>query len=349
MAFYCATMLSMALELASEDPAYEDVASKFFEHFIAIADAMNSLGGTGLWDETDGFYYDQLHVDRTHAPLKVRSMVGLIPVLACEIIEDDVLAKLPGFSKRMRWFLENRPELARYTSYLTQPAGATEHAHRLLAIPTRERLERVLRYLLDETEFLGPHGIRSVSRVHRDKPYIFQAGGETFRVDYDPAEGTSGLFGGNSNWRGPVWFPVNYLLVEALERYDHFYGPSFTVECPAGSGTMMTLGEVAHELSARLAGLFLPDENGHRPCHGGDARYASDPHWSHLVLFYEYFHGDTGRGVGASHQTGWTSLVMLCLESLSRARASASTGNAPVTPVNVSAVTKRRRQTAIVG
>jgi hypothetical protein len=322
MAFFCGTMLSMALELASEDPSYEDVASKFFEHFVAITDAMNSLGGTGLWDDSDGFYYDQLHVNGDHVPLRVRSMVGLIPLFACEIIEQDVIATLPGFAKRMRWFLENRPELAKYTSYMTSNhAGDDEHAHRLLAIPSRERLTRVLRYLLDETEFLSPHGVRSVSRVHAENPYIFRHGGEEFRVQYDPAESTSGLFGGNSNWRGPVWFPVNYLLVEALERYDHFYGDSLRVECPVGSGRMLTLGAVATELSSRLSTIFVSDADGRRACHAGDARYAANPHWRDLVLFHEYFDGDTGRGVGASHQTGWTALVVRCLETVAKSRA----------------------------
>jgi hypothetical protein len=322
MAFYCGTMLSMALELASEDPAYEDVASKFFEHFVAITDAINTLGGNGLWDEADGFYYDQLHMDGTHFPLRVRSMVGLIPLYACEIIEQDVIDRLPGFAKRMRWFLENRPELAKYASYMITSAddGDDGHGHRMLAIPSRERLERVLRYMLDESEFLSAYGIRSVSRVHRDDPYVFRAGGQEFRVEYDPAEGTSGLFGGNSNWRGPIWFPVNFLLIEALERYDHFYGSSLRVECPVGSGQMLTLGEVARELSMRLVRLFVPDERGHRPCHGGDPRYAMNPHFRDLVLYNEYFHGDTGRGVGASHQTGWTALVARCVEGLAAHR-----------------------------
>ena len=321
MAFFCGTMLSMALELASEDPSYEDVASKFFEHFVAITDAMNSLGGTGLWDDADGFYYDQLHVNGDHVPLRVRSMVGLIPLFACEIIEQDVIAKLPGFAKRMRWFLENRPELAKYTSYMAAAPGEDdEHAHRLLAIPSRDRLTSVLRYLLDETEFLSGHGIRSVSRVHAESPYIFRHGSEEFRVQYDPAESTSGLFGGNSNWRGPVWFPVNYLLVEALERYDHFYGDTLRVECPARSGQMLTLGGVASELSSRLSRMFVRDLDGHRACHGGDARYADDPNWRDLVLFHEYFDGDTGRGVGASHQTGWTALVVQCLETVANSR-----------------------------
>jgi mannosylglycerate hydrolase MGH1-like protein len=325
MAFYCATMLSMALELASGDPAYEDVASKFFEHFVAITDAMNHLGGTGLWDEADGFYYDQLHMDGTHTPLKVRSLVGVIPLFACEVLDDEVLDRLPGFRKRMDWFLENRADLAQHISYLCALEEGESHrhgdaCHRLLAIPSHERLTRVLRYVLDEREFLSPHGIRSVSRVHAERPFVFRADGQEYRVDYAPAESASGLFGGNSNWRGPVWFPLNYLLIEALERYHHYYGESLKVECPTGSGRMMTLGEVARELSARLAGIFLPDDRGRRPCHGDDGRYAGDSHWRDLALFYEYFDGDSGRGVGASHQTGWTALAVACIEEMGRTR-----------------------------
>jgi hypothetical protein len=323
MAFFCATMLSMALELASEDPAYEDVASKFFEHFVAIVDAMNTLGGMGLWSEEDGFYYDQLHVGGEHIPLKVRSMVGLIPLFAVEILEEDVLAKLPGFRKRMQWFLENRGDLAHHISYMACSADAAD-SHRLLAIPSRERLERVLRYLLDEGEFLSPHGIRALSRVHKDHPYVFRVGGMEHRVAYDPGESTTGLFGGNSNWRGPVWFPVNYLLVEALERYHHFYRDGLKVECPVGSGNFLNLSQVSREIARRLASCFLPDASGSRPCHGGDPRFAKDPFWRDLVLFHEYFHGDTGRGVGASHQTGWTSLVVRCLEDLAAERRRAS-------------------------
>ncbi len=331
MAFYCSTMLAMALELASEDPAYEDVASKFFEHFIAIVDAMNSLGGTGLWDEADGFYYDQLHVDRRQIPLKIRSMVGLIPLYAVQVLEADVIGKLPGFYKRLKWFLTNRHELARHVSCLDPrhaehgPACMTGQGHRLLAIPSRDRLVRVLRYLLDENEFLSPFGIRSISRIHHEQPYVFRANGEEFRVDYVPAESNSGLFGGNSNWRGPIWFPVNYILVEALERYHYFYGNTLKVEYPTGSGRMLNLKEVAAELATRLARIFLPDGEGRRPCHGEDRRYADDPHWRDLVLFYEYFHGDSGRGVGASHQTGWTALAARFLETLSQHRAASRT------------------------
>jgi hypothetical protein len=319
MAFYCATMLSMALELSRDNPATEDVASKFFEHFVAISDAMNSFGGSGLWDEEDGFYYDQLRLDGRMIPLKVRSMVGLIPLFAVELLEQELIDRLPGFKKRMEWFLSNRKDLARHIAYMEGRAG-NAHGVRLLAIPSRERLVRVLRYLLDENEFLSPHGIRALSRVHREKPYVMEAGGREYRVEYAPGESETGLFGGNSNWRGPVWFPVNYLLIEALERYHHFYGDSLRVECPVGSGRWMSLQEVATEIASRLARVFLPDRDGRRPCHGAERRYAVDPHWRDLILFHEYFHGDTGRGVGASHQTGWTALAARCVEQLAQRR-----------------------------
>jgi hypothetical protein len=320
MAFYCVTMLAMALELASADPAYEDIASKFFEHFVAITDAMNTFGGSGLWDEEDGFYYDHLLLDGRSIPLKIRSMVGLIPLYAVEVLEQDVLDRLPGFTKRMNWFLQNRQDLARHISYMADDHMA--NGHRLLAIPSRERLTRILRYALDENEFFSPHGLRSLSRRYKDHPYAFRTGnGEDYRVEYVAAESNSGLFGGNSNWRGPIWFPVNYLLIEALERYHHFYGDGFTVECPTGSGRRLTLQAVADELARRLSAIFLPDATHKRPCHGDDPRYAQDPHWRHLVLFNEYFCGDSGRGIGASHQTGWTALVTRCIESLARNRA----------------------------
>ena len=320
MAFYCSTMLSMALELASEDPAYEDVASKFFEHFVAITDAMNTLGGTGLWDDLDGFYYDQLHLDGSHMPLRVRSMVGIIPLFAVENLELNVIERLPGFSTRLRWFLENRSDLARHIAYM-ESKQHDGHRHSLLAIPSRERLERVLRYLLDEGEFLSPYGVRSLSRIHKDHPFVLTAGGAEYRVEYVPGESNTGLFGGNSNWRGPVWFPLNFLLVEALERYHHFYGDTFKVECPTGSGRMMDLAEVSQEIAARLGRPFLRDAGGRRPCHGDDRRYRDDPNWRDLVLFHEYFHGDEGRGVGASHQTGWTALAVRLIEDVARARA----------------------------
>ncbi len=317
MAFYCATMLAMALELAAGDPAYEDIASKFFEHFVAIADAMNCLGGSGLWDEQDGFYYDQLQTDGFTMPLRIRSMVGIIPLFTAEVLEKDVIDKLPGFKRRMEWFLQQRKDLARHISIMQSEPHEdvnSPHEHRLLAIPSKERLIKVLTYVLDENEFLSPYGIRALSRVHHDRPYVFHAGGEEHRVEYVPAESTSGLFGGNSNWRGPIWFPVNYLLIEVLERYHYFYGDSLQVEYPTGSGRLMNLKQIAQDLSQRLTQLFLPDESGRRACHGNDTRYATDPAWRELVLFYEYFHGDNGRGVGASHQTGWTALVAKLLE-----------------------------------
>ncbi len=318
MAFYCAVMLSMALELARDDPAYDDIASKFFEHFVAIADATNSIGKRGLWNEEDGFYYDQIRTGGSCIPLRVRSMVGLIPLLAVQVVEEKSIDRLPAFKKRMKWFLDNRKDLARHISYLERAAGA-EHGHLLLAVPSRERLERVLQHLLDENEFLSPYGIRSLSRVHKDRPYVFGVGNEEHRVGYEPGESSTGFFGGNSNWRGPVWFPLNYLLIEALEQYHHFYGDGLRVECPTGSGSRANLAEVAREISSRLARLFLPGPNGDRPCLGEDRRFAEDPHWKDLLLFHEYFHGDTGRGLGSSHQ-GWTALVARCIEDLARNR-----------------------------
>jgi hypothetical protein len=320
MAFYCNTMLSMALELARDNPATEDMASKFFEHFVAIADAINTHGGMGLWDEEDGFYYDQLSLDGRMIPLKVRSLVGLLPLIAVEVLEDDLIQKFPGFRKRLEWFLSHRKDLGEHISYMDSDSREDVHGHRLLAIPSRERLERMLRYMLDENEFLSPYGLRSLSKYHERNPYVFRVNGEEYRVDYVPGESNTGLFGGNSNWRGPVWFPINYLLVEALERYHHFYGNTLTVECPTGSGRLMNLQQVADELRTRLARIFLPDANGRRPCHGDDGRYARDPCWKDLVLFYEYFHGDNGHGVGASHQTGWTALAARCVEDAASAR-----------------------------
>jgi hypothetical protein len=313
MGFYCLTMLSIALELAEMNPVYEDMASKFFEHFIGITDAMNTIGGSGLWDEEDGFYYDQLKTPSgRQIPLKTRSLVGLLPLIAVEVLETAQIEKMAGFKKRMEWFLNYREDLKPTITYC-EPCS--HFCHRMLAAPTHDRLVRSLRYMLDENEFLSPYGLRSVSRVHRDKPYVFVAGHEEHRVDYVPGEGTSDLFGGNSNWRGPIWFPINYLIIEALERYHHFYGDKLKVECPVGSGKMLTLQEVAQELSRRLSSIFLSNENGQRPCHGDIKKYSSDPYWRDLVLFYEYFHGETGRGLGASHQTGWTALAARLLEN----------------------------------
>jgi hypothetical protein len=318
MAFYCGTMLSMALELARTDPVYEDLASKFFEHFIAISDAMNTLGGSGLWDDEDGFYYDQIWLDDRATRLKVRSLVGIMPIVAVEVLEDSVIDRLPGFKKRMEWFIQHRPDLAKHISYLQHEGNgkaAGGAGRRLLAIPSRARLESVLRYLLDESEFLSPFGIRSLSKVHQDQPYVLKIGGEEFRVDYTPGESTTALFGGNSNWRGPIWFPLNFLIIEALERYHHFYGDSFKVRCPASGGESreLTLAQVANELRSRLASLFLPDAAGRRPSLAGDRLFETDPASRDLILFHEHFHADTGRGLGASHQTGWTALILSML------------------------------------
>ncbi len=271
MAFYCSTMLGIALELARENPAYEDLASKFFEHFVRISDAMNTLGGTGLWDEDDGFYYDQLHAGGTHRALKIRSMVGIIPLFACEILEDESIERLAGFAKRTRWFLDNRPDLSSQIAYL---ASAPGHGHRLLAIPSRDRLERVLRHLLDENEFLSPYGVRSVSRFHEDHPYFLRIDGHEYEVRYTPGESDTGLFGGNSNWRGPIWFPLNYLLVEALERYHRFYGDTLRVECPTGSGRMMNLKEASEEIAVAVV-EDLPE--GRRRAPGVRRRSAEAP------------------------------------------------------------------------
>jgi glycogen debranching enzyme len=276
---------------------------------------MNTLGGTGLWNEGDGFYYDQIHADHVTFPVRLRSMVGVIPLFAAEILQQDVIAKLPGFAKRTRWFIDNRPDAARGMSCLSATDDPHRH-NRLLAIPTRERLERVLRYVLDENELLSPYGIRSLSRRYADQPYVLRFEGQEYEVRYTPAESATHVFGGNSNWRGPVWFPLNYLLIEALERYHHFYGDDLRVEFPTGSGVMFNLQQVACELGARLSRLFLRDEHGARPCFGADRRYADDPHWRELLLFHEYFDGDVGRGVGASHQTGWTALVARTIEDL---------------------------------
>ncbi len=316
MAFYCATMLSIALELAEHDAAYEDIAYKFLEHFTSIVEAMHAEDGSGLWDEKDGFYYDKMIVGGVAIPLKLRSLVGIIPMLAASVVESDMIVKLPDFYERVMWFRQNRKNLARHFQFResTQSPGALRG---LLAVPSRGRLERVLRYVLDENEFLSPYGIRSLSRYHKDHPFELNIDGEHYSVHYQAAESDSGLFGGNSNWRGPIWFPINYLLIEAFETYHLYYGETLKVECPTGSGKMMTLREVAAEISRRLSLLFLPDQNGRRPCHGDDRRYAEDPNWRDLILFYEYFDGDSGRGLGACHQTGWTSLVTRTLRRAS--------------------------------
>ena len=309
MAMYTLNLLTIALELAREDPAYEDVASKFWEHFLYIAHAMNNLGedGVRMWHEEDGFYYDVLHLrDRDPFPMKLRSMVGLIPLFAVETLEPEIVDKLPGFKRRMEWFINNRHDLTDNVASMESP-GRGER--RLLAIADPDRLRRILKVLLDEEEFLSPYGIRALSQYHRDHPYTIHVNGMEHRVDYEPAESGTGLFGGNSNWRGPIWFPVNYLIIESLQKFHHYLGDGYTVECPTGSGRMMTLWEVAGELSRRLSSIFARGLRGERPVYGPTERFQDDPHWRDLVLFYEYFNGDNGTGIGASHQTGWTGLV----------------------------------------
>ncbi len=314
MGMFCLNMLAIALELARENRVYEDVATKFFEHFLYIAGALNNLGGKGipLWNEQDEFFYDVLHLpDETCRTLKVRSVVGLLPLLAVETIEPGLLTMLPDFRSRLEWFLVNRKDLASLVSRWQEPG---EGERRLLALARGHRMKRVLKRMLDPEEFFSDHGIRAVSRYHAGRPYVLQVNGQSYQVRYEPGESRSGLFGGNSNWRGPVWFPINFLLIEALQKFHYYYGDDFLVECPTGSGTKRTLWQVADDLSRRLTHIFLRDANGRRPVFGTNEMFQTDPHWRDYVPFCEYFHGDTGAGVGASHQTGWTALVAKLLE-----------------------------------
>jgi len=314
MAVYSLNLLAIALELAREDSAYEDVASKFWEHFLYIANAINHLGddGAGMWDEEDGFFYDALHLpDGRHQPLKVRSAVGLVPLFAVETLEPRLIDQFPGFKRRMQWFIDNRRDLTHNVASMVIP-GKGER--RLLSIADPAQLRRILLRMLDEEEFLSPFGIRSVSRYHLDHPLVFRSDGAEHCVRYEPGESSTGLFGGNSNWRGPVWFPLNYLIVEALQKFHHYLGDDYKVECPTRSGQLLTLWEVAAEISRRLSRIFLKDDSGRRPVHGDNELFRTDPHWRDLVLFFEYFHGETGAGLGASHQTGWTGLVAKLLQ-----------------------------------
>lgn len=314
MGMYCLNLLAIALELAHDDPAYEDVASKFWEHFLYIAGAMNNIGneGIGMWSEEDGFFYDVLHTsDDGHVPLRLRSMVGLIPLFAVETLEPWIIDRETGFKRRLEWFIQNRPDLTKQVACM-EAEGQGER--RLLSIVDANQLRRVLRFVLDESEFLSPYGIRALSRYHKDHPYVLPVNGSEYSVSYEPGVSSKALFGGNSNWRGPIWFPVNLLLIESLQKLHHYYGPEFTVECPTGSGAHLTLWEVAAELSRRLARIFLSTPEGKRPVNGANQIYAEDQHWRDLVLFYEYFHGDDGSGIGASHQTGWTGLVAKLLQ-----------------------------------
>jgi hypothetical protein len=314
MAMYSLNLMRIALELAQHNRVYEDIATKFFEHFLHIAQAMTNLGeeGVGLWNEGDEFFYDVLNApDGRLIPLKVRSMVGLIPLFAVEVIDQELLDRLPEFSRRLAWFLDYRPELAQLVSRWQEP-GMGER--RLLSLLRGHRMKRILQRMLDETEFLSPYGIRALSRHHEREPYVFDVMGSPLTVRYQPAESDSGLFGGNSNWRGPIWFPVNYLLIESLQKFHHYYSDELTVECPSGSGMQLTLNEVADELALRLCRIFLRGPDGTRPVFGDASKLQHDPHFRDHVLFHEYFHGDTGRGVGANHQTGWTGLVAKLLQ-----------------------------------
>ena len=316
MAMYCLNMLAMAIELSEGNPAYEDMASKFWEHFLYIADAMRHRGGdqVGLWDDHDGFFYDVLQLPSGHvAPLKVRSAVGLIPLFAVETLESQRLVQLKDFNRRLEWFVANRPDLTSGVASMTEP-GRGER--RLLSVMSPDQLRRVLQVMLDETEFLSPGGIRATSRFHARAPYELLVGDTIHRVDYEPAESSSGLFGGNSNWRGPVWFPLNFLIIESLQKFHHYFGDSFTIECPTGSGRQMTLREVSVELAGRLTALFLRGPDGTRPVNGGVTMFDRDPYWRDYIFFHEYFHGDTGRGLGANHQTGWTALVAKLLHQI---------------------------------
>jgi Glycosyl hydrolase family 63 C-terminal domain len=310
MGFYCLLMMKISLELARKEPIYQDTATKFFEHFLRISSAMVNCGGKGhsMWDYDDGFFYDVLHLPGdTITHLKVRSLVGLLPILAVETLDHDLLEAMPIFKVRMKWFMDKRPDLTNTSMACIYTQGVGER--HLMAILTKDRLISVLRYMLDENEFLSEYGIRSLSKYYLNHPYNFTVGGKTYTIDYEPAESQTGLFGGNSNWRGPIWFPLNYLIIESLQKFYHYYGDDLKVECPTGSGNMKTLNEVAIDLSLRLMRIFLPDEKGRRPVFGGAHIFAEDPYWRDMILFYEYFHGDNGAGLGASHQTGWTALI----------------------------------------
>ncbi|MBI5056527.1 MAG: glucosidase [Nitrospirae bacterium] len=305
MAMYCLDLMDMALEISQTDPAYEDMASKFFEHFIHIAESLNAFGKHGLWHEEDGFYYDAMHLpDGSIKPLRVRSLVGLTSLFAVSVIDKDRLNRLAGFKKRLMWFMNNRKDLNKYLAI----EELSEDRDILLSLTPKERLVRILQTMLDENNFLAPGGIRSISKCHKDIPFIMRINGEEYRVDYEPGESITGLFGGNSNWRGPVWVPINYLFIESLKKYNHYYGDTLTVEFPTGSGNFMNLWDVAKKLSQRITDMFIRDENGNRPVHCDEKRYRDDPHFKDLVLFYEFFHGDTCKGLGASHQS-WTGLV----------------------------------------
>jgi len=314
VSMYALNLMRIALELAMQHHVYEDLATKFFEHFLYISEAVHGSGGhtgTGLWDDGDGFYYDVLRrPGQPDLPLRVRSMVGLIPLFAVEVLHDEFAEAMPAFSARLEWFLEHRPDLAALVSHFTDK---NRLEYRLLSLMRRERLKRTLTRLLDEAEFLSPYGIRALSKYHEAHPAVFAQNDEEFVVRYTPGEGTTRAFGGNSNWRGPIWMPVNFLIIEALYKYQTFYGDDFVVEFPTGSGRSFTLEQIAEQLTQRLTGLFLRGADGRRVAFGDDTRQQQDPHFRDHLLFHEYFHGETGRGLGASHQTGWTGLIAILL------------------------------------
>jgi hypothetical protein len=316
MGMFCLNMLAIALELARDDKVYADIALKFFEHFLYIADAINHVGREkiALWDKDDKFYYNALALPNGQAYLlKVRSMVGLTPLFAVSTLEPESLEIVPRFKEQIDWFCHNRPELAKNIASM-QIKGIGER--RLLSITGPEGLRSVLKRLLDENEFFSPHGIRSLSRYHLEHPYIFHWDNQEYRVDYEPAESTTNQFGGNSNWRGPIWFPLNFLLIESLQKYHHYLGDDFKVECPTGSGNRVNLWDVASEISRRLTSIFFRGNDGYRPVYGGIDKFQKDSHWRDLIGFHEYFHGDNGAGLGASHQTGWTALVAKLIQQL---------------------------------
>jgi hypothetical protein len=309
MAMYSLNLMRIALELARHNRAYEDIATKFFEHFLSITQAMNHLGeqAVGMWDETDEFYYDVLTAPNCgNIPLKLRSMVGLIPLFAVETLEPELLKELPEFAGRLAWVMSHRPDLAQLVSRWNEPRIGER---RLLSLLRGHRMKCLLRRLLDESEFLSDYGVRALSKIHEREPYRFRCNGHSMEVTYWPGESESGLFGGNSNWRGPIWMPVNFLIIESLQKFHHYYGDDFKIECPARSGKFLTILEVAEELSRRLTRIFFRDENGRRPVFGRQEKLQNDPHFRDYILFHEYFHGDNGRGVGAAHQTGWTGLI----------------------------------------
>ncbi len=316
MAVYALDMMGIALELAQHNVAYEDIATKFFEHFLYIASAINdSDDGAGLWNEEDGFYYDRLvGSDGQHQPMRVRSLVGLIPLFAVDVTLETIRERLPNFTRRVEWFIANRPELSKNVASMERPGEASRF---LLAILDEKRLRRILRVMFDENEFLSPNGIRSLSKAHAERPLVLDVNGVQYRIDYEPAESQSGTFGGNSNWRGPVWMPINYLIIESLQLFHFYYGSTYRVEFPTNSGVLLTLWEIATELSHRLLALFLPDADGRRPFNGSVDTFQRDPHFRDLYLFHEYFNGDSGAGLGASHQTGWTGLVAKLVQQLS--------------------------------